>query len=222
MNIADNFHRIKSKLPENVRLLAVSKFQSESVIMEAYRTGQRIFGENRVQELLPKYDHLPKDIEWHFIGHLQANKVKYIAPFIHTIQSIDSLKLADIVNEEAGRYKRKIRVLLQIHIAQEEQKFGFTYNEAEDLLKNGAFTTMTNLDLSGLMGMATLTGDSTQIRNEFHRIHGFFQQIKTEFFAGNDSFNELSIGMSDDYPIAVEEGSTMIRIGSKLFGPRME
>ena len=203
-------------------MLAVSKFQSESIIMEAYRAGQRIFGENRVQELLPKYDHLPKDIEWHFIGHLQVNKVKYIAPFIHTIQSIDSLKLADIVNKEAGKYKRKVRVLLQIHIAQEEKKFGFTYNETEGLLKSGAFCSMTNLDISGLMGMATLTNDPTLIRNEFHRLHVFFQQIKNDFFAHNDSFNELSIGMSDDYPIAVEEGSTMIRIGSKLFGPRME
>ena len=220
MDIAERICQIKSELPENVRLLAVSKFHSESVIMEAYRAGQRIFGENRVQELLPKFDRLPKDIEWHFIGHLQANKVKYITPFIGTIQSIDSLKLAETVNKEAGKCKRKIRVLLQIHIAQEEQKFGFSYDEAEDLFNGDVLRSMTNLDPAGLMGMATLTDNRTQIRSEFHRLHCFFQRIKNDFFAKNDSFNELSIGMSDDYPIAVEEGSTMIRIGSKLFGSR--
>jgi pyridoxal phosphate enzyme (YggS family) len=220
MNFTEQFCQLKSELPENVRLLAVSKFHPESAIMEAYRAGQRIFGENRVQELLPKYEHLPKDIEWHFIGHLQANKVKYIVPFIHTIQSIDSLKLAETVNKEAGQCKRKIRVLLQMHIAQEEQKFGFSYNEMDDLLKNDAFSSLSNLYISGLMAMATLTDDQTQIRNEFSRLHRFFQQLKTGYFSDNDLFNELSIGMSDDYPIAVEEGSTMVRIGSKLFGPR--
>jgi len=218
MNFAERFHRLKSELPENVRLLAVSKYHSESVIMEAYEAGQRIFGENRVQELLPKYEHLPKDIEWHFIGHLQANKVKYIVPFIHAIQSIDSLKLAETVDKEAGKCRRKMRALLQIHIAQEKQKFGFSYDEVENLLKKNAFSSMKNLDISGLMGMATLTDNRTQIRSEFHRIHCFFQQVKKDYFADSDSFNELSIGMSDDYPVAIEEGSTMIRIGSKLFG----
>jgi len=220
MDIAERLYQLKSELPENVRLLAVSKFHSESVIMEAYRAGQRIFGENRVQELLPKCEHLPKDIEWHFIGHLQANKVKYIVPFIHTIQSIDNLKLAETVNREAGKRKRKIRVLLQIHIAEEEQKFGFSYGEADDLLKNGALLSLENLNISGLMGMATFTDNHTQIREEFHRLHHFFQQAKNDYFTNSDSFNELSIGMSDDYLIAAEEGSTMVRIGSKLFGPR--
>jgi len=220
MDLAERLNRLRSELPENVRLLAVSKFHPESVIMEAYEAGQRIFGENRVQELLLKYEHLPKDIEWHFIGHLQANKVKYIVPFIHTIQSIDSLKLAEKVNSEAGKCRRKIRVLIQIHIAQEEQKFGFSYGEAEDLLKKGAFSSMEYLDISGFMGMATFTDDQTQIRDEFHRLHCFFQQIKSDCFAANDSFCELSIGMSDDYPVAVEEGSTIVRIGSKLFGNR--
>jgi len=218
--IAEKLYQLKSEVPENVRLLAVSKFHPESVIMEAYHAGQRIFGENRVQELLPKYDHLPKDIEWHFIGHLQMNKAKYIVPFVHTIQSIDSLNLAETVNKEAGKYNRKICILLQIHIAQEEHKFGFSYDEAEDILKNGKLCPMTNLEISGLMGMATLTDDCSQIRNEFRRLNNFFQQMKTGYFAGNDSFKELSIGMSDDYLIAIEEGSTMIRIGSKLFGPR--
>jgi len=221
MDIADRISQLKSELPDHVRLLAVSKFHPEAAIMEAYRAGQRIFGENRVQELLPKYEHLPKDIEWHFIGHLQANKVKYIVPFIHVIQSVDSLKLAETVNKEAAKCKRKIPVLLQIHIAQEEQKFGFSYNEIENLLKTDTFNSMGNLDISGLMAMATLTDDSAQIRNEFHRLHAFFQQLKSGYFAGKDSFKELSIGMSDDYPVAVEEGSTMIRIGSKLFGERM-
>lgn len=220
MSLAERLYQLKSELPENVRLLAVSKLKSESVIMEAYHAGQRIFGENRVQELLPKYEHLPKDIEWHFIGHLQANKVKYIAPFIHTIQSVDSLKLAETVNKEAEKCKRVIRILLQIHIAQEEQKFGFSYDETVDLLKNDRFGSMKNLEISGLMGMATFTDDSAQIRREFNSLHRFFLQIKSEYFAGNHLFNELSMGMSDDYPIAIEEGSTMIRIGSKLFGAR--
>jgi len=219
-DISENICRLKSELPDNVSLLAVSKLQSESVIMEAYRAGQRIFGENRVQELLPKYEHLPKDIEWHLIGHLQANKVKYIAPFIHTIQSIDSLKLAEIVNKEAGKCNRKISVLLQIHIAQEEHKFGFSYNEAEELFKSGLLCSMTNLEISGLMGMATFTDDHSQIRNEFNRLNVFFQQTKSSYFADNDYFKELSIGMSDDYLIAVKEGSTMIRIGRELFGNR--
>ena len=221
MDIAERIYRLKSGLPDKVRILAVSKFQSESVIMEAYRAGQRIFGENRIQELLSKFEHLPKDIEWHFIGHLQTNKVKYIVPFIHTIQSIDSLKLAEIVNSEASKCNRKIPVLLQIHIAQEEQKFGFSYEEIEDLLKNGALCSLANLDISGLMAMATLTENQSQIRSEFKRLNHFFQQLKTGYFAGNHSFNELSIGMSDDYPIAVEESSTMIRVGSKLFGSRI-
>jgi len=220
MDISERIYRIKSELPENVRLLAVSKFQPESVIMEAYVAGQRIFGENRVQEMLIKHENLPRDIEWHFIGHLQANKVKHIAPFIHTIQSIDSLKLADLVNREAGKYNRKIRVLLQIHIAREEQKFGFSYDEIENLLGNDAFCPMTNLDISGLMGMATLTDNHAQIREEFNQLNRFFQHLKAKYFAANSSFNELSTGMSDDYMIAVEEGSTMIRIGSRLFGPR--
>jgi len=219
-NIAERLCQLKGELPENVRLLAVSKFKSDSAIMEAYRAGQRIFGENRVQELIPKHEHLPNDIEWHFIGHLQANKVKYIAPFIHTIQSVDSLKLAETVNKEAEKHNRKIRVLLQIHIAQEEQKFGFSFDEIADLLQNNRFDSMNNIDIAGLMGMATLTDNQTQIRHEFNSLHRFFLQIKTDYFAGNHSFSELSMGMSDDYPIAIEEGSTMIRIGSKLFGAR--
>jgi pyridoxal phosphate enzyme (YggS family) len=218
MSIAGQLYQLKSGLPENVRLLAVSKLQTDSAILEAYNAGQRLFGESRVQELLPKHDCLPKDIEWHFIGHLQGNKVKYIAPFIHTIQSVDSLKLAEAINKEAYKCQRKIRVLLQIHIAQEEQKFGFSYDEMGDLLEKDSFRSMANLDISGLMGMATFTDDTAQIRNEFNRLHRFFQQVKTDYFASIDSFRELSIGMSDDYPIAVKEGSTIVRVGTKLFG----
>jgi len=220
MEIAERLQLLKNGLPENVKVLAVSKLKSESVIMEAYNAGQRIFGENRVQELVPKYENLPKDIEWHFIGHLQANKVKYIAPFVHTVQSVDSLKLAEFLNKEAIKFRRKIRVLLQIHIALEEQKHGFSYEELEDFLKTGAFIPFENLDISGLMGMATFTGDQAQIRKEFKKLNSFFQHLKNDYFEKNDSFNELSIGMSDDYQIAVEEGSTMIRIGSRLFGTR--
>ena len=219
-DIAGNLFRLKKELPDNVSLLAVSKLHSVTVIREAYNAGQRIFGENRVQELLPKYEQLPKDIEWHFIGHLQANKVRFIAPFVHTIQSVDSLRLAETVNKEAIKCNRKIRVFLQIHIAQEEHKFGFSYNEAEEILKNGVLNSMTNLEVAGLMAMATFTDDFDQIRNEFRNLSNFFQRIKSDYFAKSDSFTELSIGMSDDYLIAVEEGSTMIRLGSKLFGQR--
>jgi len=220
MDIAERLCQLKSELPENVRILAVSKLHSESIIIEAYHAGQRIFGENRVQELLPKHEHLPKDIEWHFIGHLQVNKVKYIAPFIHTIQSVDSLKLAETVNKEAAKYKSKIRVFLQIHIAQEEHKYGFSYEEAEAFFKNGMLNLMSNLEVSGFMGMATLTDDHAQVRNEFSQLNNFFQHIKSVYFPCGNSFKELSIGMSDDYLIAVEEGSTMIRLGSKIFGSR--
>jgi pyridoxal phosphate enzyme (YggS family) len=221
MSIFGNLRQIKGELPESVRLVAVSKFHPESAILEAYHAGQRIFGENRVQELLPKYEYLPKDIEWHLIGHLQGNKVKYIAPFIDTVESVDTVKLLEELNREAGKFNRKIKVLLQIHIAQEEHKFGFSYDEIEDLLKKQIFNSFTNLTFAGLMGMASLTDDKTQIRKEFEQLSAFFKKIKTEYFSGNDSFKELSIGMSDDYPLAVEAGSTMVRIGSKIFGVRL-
>jgi pyridoxal phosphate enzyme (YggS family) len=220
MGISENLQRIRATLPETVRLLAVSKLHPESSILEAYRAGQRIFGENRVQELLPKQAHLPADIEWHFIGHLQENKVKYIVPFIDTIQSIDSLKLLATVDREAGKCHRKVKVLLQVHIAQEEHKFGFSPDEIEDLLKNKVLSNHPNLIFSGLMGMATFTDDGAQIRKEFEGLAAFFRKIKAAYFAGDDAFKELSIGMSDDYPIAVEAGSTMVRIGSKIFGTR--
>ncbi|MDR2621296.1 MAG: YggS family pyridoxal phosphate-dependent enzyme [Dysgonamonadaceae bacterium] len=222
MSIAENLRKIKETLPGHVRLTAVSKFHPESVLLEAYNAGQRIFGENHAQELVPKYEHLPKDIEWHFIGHLQANKVKYIAPFIHTIQSIDSLRLLEEIDRHAGKYKRKINVLLQIHIAQETHKSGFLYEEIEKLLKERVFDALENIRITGLMGMATFTGDKDQIRREFNGLNTFFTRIKDIYFAGDVFFNELSMGMSDDYLIAVEEGSTMVRIGGKIFGERIK
>ncbi|GHT13099.1 YggS family pyridoxal phosphate enzyme [Bacteroidia bacterium] len=220
MNIAKNLLQIKTELPETVRLLAVSKLQPESRIWAAYHKGQRIFGESRAQELLPKHANLPKDIEWHFVGHLQINKLKQIAPFIDTIQSIDSLKLLETADRAAGKFNRKINVLLQVHIAQEETKFGFSFDEIEDFFKSGLFLSFENLTFSGLMGMATLTDDREQIRKEFNSLAVLFQKIKADYFAWNDTFKELSMGMSGDYPIAVEEGCTMVRIGSKIFGAR--
>lgn len=220
MSVVENLRQIWATLPVNVRLTAVSKFHPESLLLEAYGAGQRIFGENHVQELVPKYEHLPKDIEWHFIGHLQANKVKYIAPFIHTVQSVDSLRLSEEINRQAGKYNRKINVFLQIHIAQETHKFGFLYEEVEELLAKRTFDALENIRITGLMGMATFTGDEQQIRREFSSLHAFFLKLKDIYFAGDEFFRELSIGMSDDYLIAIEEGSTMVRIGSKIFGER--
>ncbi|GHT68404.1 YggS family pyridoxal phosphate enzyme [Bacteroidia bacterium] len=220
MNVAENLRQIKETLPENVRLTAVSKFHPESVLLEAYAAGQRIFGENHVQELVPKYEHLPKDIEWHFTGHLQANKVKHIAPFIHTIQSADSLRLLEEINRQAQNHNRKINVLLQIHIAQETHKFGFLYEEVEKLLEEKTFDALKNIQIGGLMGLATFTDDEQQIRREFNGLNAFFTKIKNNYFAGAHFFNELSIGMSDDYLIAIEEGSTIVRIGGRIFGQR--
>lgn len=222
MSIVENLRQIRATLPGNVRLTAVSKFHPESVLREAYHAGQRIFGENHVQELVPKYEHLPKDIEWHFIGHLQANKVKYIAPFVHTVQSVDSLRLSEEINRQAGKHNRKINVFLQIHIAQETHKFGFLFEEVEQLLAERAFDALENIRITGLMGLATFTGDKLQIRREFSSLHAFFLKMKNIYFAGDKFFNELSIGMSDDYLIAIEEGSTMVRIGGKLFGERIK
>jgi pyridoxal phosphate enzyme (YggS family) len=222
MSVSDNLRRIRETLPGNVRLTAVSKFHPESVLMEAYDAGQRIFGENHVQELVPKYEHLPKDIKWHFIGHLQANKVKYIAPFIHTIQSVDSLRLSEEINKQAGKYNRKINVFLQIHIAQETHKFGFLFEEVEKLLAEKVFDALENIRVAGLMSMATFTGDKEQIRREFNKLNVFFLKIRDAYFTGDKFFSELSIGMSDDYLIAIEEGSTMVRIGGRIFGERIK
>ncbi len=220
MDIVGRLQEIRKELPEQVQLVAVSKFHPVPVLLEAYRAGQRIFGESKVQEITAKYDQLPNDIEWHFIGHLQSNKVRYIAPFIHTIHSVDSLKLMEEINKHAGLFNRKIRVLLQVHIAEEATKFGLSYEDCEQLLQAISPTDFPHIRLAGLMGMATYTDDEKQIRKEFAGLASFFRKIKRQYFPQDSDFRELSMGMSDDYLIAVQEGSTLVRIGSKLFGER--
>lgn len=220
MSIETRLKEIKQALPDRVQVVAVSKFHPDVAIREAYDAGHRLFGESRVQELLPKYDALPKDIEWHFIGHLQTNKVKYIIPFIHTIQSVDSWKLLEEINKEAQKFHRTIEVLLQVHIANEEHKFGFTFDEIESIHRTESLGKLPHVKVTGLMGMASLTDDREQVRSEFRSLVSFYKQLQSTYYKGDESFRHLSCGMSDDYPIAVEEGSNMVRIGSKIFGLR--
>jgi PLP dependent protein len=220
MTIEKNLNTICSSLPEGVKLVAVSKTKSNEEIMEAYKAGQRIFGENKVQELVRKWESLPKDIEWHFIGHLQSNKVRFIAPFVAMIHSVDSLKVLKIINDEAKREGRVIPCLLQVHIANEESKFGFSPEEAIQVtfaIKNAEFD---NVTIAGVMGVATYTDDVVQINKEFSTLHTIFQNLKDVFFGGNDNFREISMGMSHDYQYAIANGSTMVRIGSTIFGER--
>ena len=220
MTIENNLNKIKASLPDDVKLVAVSKTKSNEEIMEAYRTGQRIFGENKVQELVRKWESLPKDIEWHFIGHLQSNKVRMIAPFVAMIHSVDSLKILKTINDEAKHAGRVIPCLLQFHIASEESKFGFSYEEVVQLLTALKSSDIENVIISGVMGMATFTDDVELIRKEFSTLHEIFQNLKDVFFRGNDNFREISMGMSHDYLYAVENGSTMVRVGSTIFGER--
>lgn len=220
MEIGKNILEIKKQIPEGVRLVAVSKTKPNEDIMVAYKVGQRIFGENKVQDLIQKYEELPKDIEWHFIGHPQTNKVKYIAPFVGLIHGVDSLKLLNVINKEGERNNRVIPCLLQFHIAEESTKFGLDEMEADEILSSESFRNFKNVEIAGVMGMATYTDDENQIRNEFKNLHRIFHSLKEKYFAGAGSFCEISMGMSDDYLIAVEEGSTMIRVGSKIFGVR--
>jgi len=214
------YHNIKDSLPEGVRLVAVSKTKPEEDIMTLYNEGQRIFGENKAQELKGKYEHLPKDIEWHLIGHLQTNKIKYIAPFISMIHSIDSYELLKEVNKHAIKHERVLNCLLQFHIAQEETKFGFVLDECEAMLNDSGFADLQNIKICGVMGMASLTDKQEQIHREFHTLHEYFNLLKDKYFNNNPDFKELSMGMSEDYPIAIEEGSTLIRVGSAIFGAR--
>lgn len=220
MDIGKNIKDINNSLPENVRLVAVSKTKPNEDILEAYNAGQRIFGENKVQDLTKKYEELPKDIEWHFIGHPQTNKVKYIAPFISLIHGVDSIKLLKTINKEAEKNNRIINVLLQFHIAEESTKFGLSLEEADEILGSDEFQQLENVQVAGVMGMATYTDDKNQIRNEFRVLHSIFNSLKNRYFSGSNTFTEISMGMSGDYPIAVEEGSTLIRVGSKIFGER--
>lgn len=220
MSIPENIEKIKNSLPAHVKLVAISKTKPNEMIEEAYKAGQRMFGENKVQELVQKYESLPKNIEWHYIGHLQSNKVKYMAPFVTLIHAVDSLKLLITIDKEALKNNRKIDCLLQFHIAEEDTKFGLSLDEAIKILDSSEFKNLANVTIVGIMGMATYTTDVEQIRREFKNLHSIFQHLKTKYFSEQLYFNELSMGMSDDYPIAVEEGSTMVRIGSTIFGHR--
>jgi len=218
--IASNISLLKSQIPSVVKLVAVSKTYPVTDIMEAYSSGQRCFGENRVQELLNKKDHLPGDIEWHLIGHLQSNKAKYIVPFINLIQSVDSYKLLVTINNEASKINRVVDCLLQMHIADENTKFGFTVNEFTEMVESKEFINLNYVRICGLMGMATFTSDADQVRREFRFLSDLFINYKSSHFAGNPDFKEISMGMSGDYKIAIEEGCTIVRIGSLIFGER--
>ena len=207
-------------MPTGIKLVAVSKTRSDEEIMEAYNAGQRSFGENKVQELVRKWETLPQDIEWHFIGHLQSNKVRLIAPFVAMIHSVDSLKLLKTINDEAKQAERVIPCLLQFHIASEESKFGFLPENVTQILSEIKISDYNNIIIAGVMGMATFTDDVAVINREFSNLKTIFQNLKAEFFQGNDNFREISMGMSDDYQQAIENGSTMIRIGTTIFGSR--
>ncbi len=220
VNIAENIQRVKASLPDSVSLVAVSKTKPDEDLMEAYKTGQRVFGENKVQELVGKAERLPKDIEWHMIGHLQSNKVKYIAPFVSLIHAVDSFKLLKIIDKEAKKNGRVIPCLLQMHIADELAKFGFEPQEVEALFDQSHFQDLQNVRIVGVMGMATNTDNQTQIRSEFASLKQIFDYLKAQVFKENPEFKTISMGMSGDYAIAIEEGSNMVRIGSTIFGQR--
>jgi pyridoxal phosphate enzyme (YggS family) len=218
--IADRINEITSTLPATVSLIAVSKTKPVSDLQEAYDAGQRAFGENKVQELVDKYEVLPKDIEWHLIGHLQTNKVKYIAPFVHLIHAVDSLKLLMEINKQAEKNERIIDVLLQFHIAQEETKFGLSLEDAQELIESDAFQSCQHIRVVGVMGMASFVDNEQQIHREFQTLKGIFDELRSSNFKDLNYFKEISMGMSGDYQIAIEEGSTMIRVGSSIFGGR--
>jgi len=222
MSIADNLKKYKSEVEsDGVKLIAVSKTQAVELIQEAYEAGQRAFGENHVQEMVDKQAQLPKDIEWHMIGHLQSNKVKYIAPFVSLIHGIDSLKLLQEINKQALKNNRVIDCLLQVYIADEDTKFGLGYDEIIELLRSEDYLELKNIRIVGLMAIATNTKNEKQITIEFNELKVFFDGLKASFFKDTESFSEISTGMSADYKIAIEEGSTMVRIGSSIFGKRV-
>jgi pyridoxal phosphate enzyme (YggS family) len=218
--IVENLKRIQNTIPEHVKLIAVSKTKPVEDLLVAYNAGQRVFGENKVQEMCDKQNVLPKDIEWHLIGHLQTNKVKFIAPFVSLIHAVDSLKLLKEIDKEAKKNNRIISVLLQFHIAQEDTKFGLDFEEAKEILESNEFVEMQNVQIVGLMGMATFTDNEEQIEDEFRNLCNYFQVIKSHYFKFNDDFKEISMGMSGDYLLAIEAGSTMVRVGSSIFGGR--
>jgi PLP dependent protein len=221
MSLTESIDFFNEKLQNtDCKLIAVSKTKPVEILQQAYDAGQKIFGENRVQELVPKYEALPKDIEWHIIGHLQSNKVKYIAPFVHLIHSVDSLGLLQEIDKQAQKNNRIIDCLLQIYIATEETKFGLDFLEAEALLNSERFPQLSHIKITGLMGIATNTDDQEQIRQEFKYLKSFFETLKTSIDLPNVQMTELSMGMSGDWEIALAEGSTLIRVGSAIFGSR--
>jgi pyridoxal phosphate enzyme (YggS family) len=219
MNIKENLNDIKSQLPEHVTLVAVSKTKPVSDIMEAYEAGQRIFGENKIQEMAEKYEELPKDIQWHMIGHVQRNKVKYMAEFVNLIHGVDSFKLLNEINKQAKKHNRTINCLLQIKIAEEDTKFGMSSTDAKALIQSEEFSNLTNVSITGLMGMATFTEDANQIKKEFKRLKTTFEDLK-QVEATNCTLETISMGMSGDFKLAIDCGSTMVRIGSSIFGRR--
>lgn len=218
--LQERLNAIRQSLPAQTRLVAVSKYHPAEALQEAYDAGQRIFGENIVQELQQKQQILPKDIQWHYIGHLQTNKVKYIAPYVALIHAVDSLKLLQEIDKQAKKVNRIIPCLLQLHVAKEETKFGFTIEECREFLKAGEWKTLKNVRIDGLMCMASNVDDQTQVHEEFRSAYDFFKEAKETFFADSPDFKERSWGMSHDYPIAIEEGSTLVRVGTKIFGER--
>ena len=221
MSIASTIHQINSDLPQGTRLVAVSKYHPKEAIQEAYDAGQRIFGESHVQELQDKHANLPQDIEWHFIGHLQTNKVKYLAPYVSLIHAVDSLRLMQEIEKQAAKCQRTIRILLQLHVAREETKFGMTCEECDALLAEGLWREMKHIRIAGIMCMASNVDDEEQIAREFGTAHQFFLHARDCYFSDCPAFCECSMGMSDDYPIAIQHGSTLVRVGSKIFGNRV-
>lgn len=219
-SIADRLVEIKSGLAEGVTLVAVSKTHGNDKIMKAYEAGQRVFGENKVQEMVDKYESLPKDIQWHLIGHLQTNKVKYIVPFVSLIHGVDKEKLFREIEKRAEKIDRQVNVLLQMHIAEEDSKFGFDRDELMNFLESDAFRNRTHTRVCGMMGMATFTDDKAQVSREFEGLHRLFSEVKKSYFSEDDHFNTLSMGMSGDYEVAISAGSNMVRIGSAIFGER--
>lgn len=220
-DVKENLREVLANLPAGVKLVAISKYHPNEYIEAAYAEGQRIFGESHEQELRQKHTTLPKDIEWHFIGHLQTNKVKYIAPYVSMVEAVDSLKLLREIEKQAAKCGRVINVLLELHIAEEATKYGLTLDDCRELLASGEWRQMEHVRICGLMMMASNVDDNQQIANEFETASRFFDEVKAQYFANDDDFCERSWGMSDDYPIAVAHGSTMVRIGTRIFGPRV-
>ena len=220
-DVKGHLHEVLDTLPQGVRLVAISKYHPNEYIEAAYAEGQRVFGESHEQELRQKHESLPKDIEWHFIGHLQTNKVKYIAPYVSMVEAVDSIRLLREINKQAEKCGRKIKVLLELHIAEESTKYGLTLDACRELLEAGEWRGMQHIEICGLMMMASFVDDRQQIRHEMQVARDFYDEVKANYFEDIDAFCERSWGMSDDYPIALETGSTMVRIGTKIFGPRV-